>query len=89
MASGLCVLVSDGGANTELIKDNYNGLVFQYGKLETLARCIEKIFLDRKLQHKLRVNAKMSAEQYSSDKCIRQLYCLYNSVLEIKRKRNE
>ena len=41
MLSGLCAIVSDTGANTEIIDDNFSGLIYRYNDNRGLADIIE------------------------------------------------
>lgn len=41
MMAGICTIASDTGANTELIKDGFNGIIFKYPDINDLAQKIE------------------------------------------------
>lgn len=49
MHAGLGVIVSDTGANKELIDNEKNGLIYKYGDVDDLAKCIERFYWDRRL----------------------------------------
>ena len=88
MASRLCVLVSNCGANTELIHDQQNGLVFEYGCPKSLADCIEELYLDPEKRNRLMRNAYNSSLKYSISECVDGIYQVYER-LNSKRKRKD
>ena len=49
MAAELCVIASDTGANTELIENEKNGLIYNYNNDKELAEKIKKIYNNKKL----------------------------------------
>lgn len=59
-ASGNCVIGSDVGGLPELIDENINGLIFENGNKNQLAKKIEKLF-DKDIVNKLGENAKNKA----------------------------
>ena len=47
MAAGLCVIASNSGANLEIIKSGYNGILFDRENVSDLAEKIKYIYLNR------------------------------------------
>lgn len=85
MASGLCVIASDTGANTEIIKHKENGLIYQYGNANALAKCMEAMIKNKNRMKTIRMNAFGSVrDRYTMDRCADEVYQLYQNVLEKK-----
>lgn len=80
MASGLCVLATSSGANTELIQDNKNGLLIEYGNPASIAEKLKEIYFDKEERQKLGKAAQESARQFSIDACAEKIYDTYSSV---------
>ena len=89
MASRLCVLVSNCGANTELIHDQQNGLVFEYGCPKSLADCIEELYLDPEKRNRLMRNAYNSSLKYSISECVDGIYQVYERLNSNRKRKNE
>ena len=89
MASRLCVLVSNCGANTELIHDQQNGLVFEYGCPKSLADCIEELYLDPEKRNRLMRNAYNSSLKYSISECVDGIYQVYERLNSKRKRKNE
>lgn len=89
MASRLCVLVSNCGANTELIHDQQNGLVFEYGCPKSLADCIEELYLDPEKRNRLMRNACNSSLKYSISECVDGIYQVYERLNSKRKRKNE
>lgn len=89
MASRLCVLVSNCGANTELIHDQQNGLVFEYGCPKSLANCIEELYLDPEKRNRLMRNAYNSSLKYSISECVDGIYKVYERLNSKRKRKNE
>jgi len=68
MGASLPVVASNICANSALIADGYNGLLFEQGVPEHLAQCLERIILDRNLQFYLGNNAYNFIKTYSWDR---------------------
>ena len=89
MASRLCVLVSNCGANTDLIHDQQNGLVFEYGCPKSLANCIEELYLDPEKRNRLMRNAYNSSLKYSISECVDGIYQVYERLNSKRKRKNE
>ena len=89
MASRLCVLVSNCGANTELIHDQQNGLVFEYGCPKSLADCIEELYLDPEKRNRLMRNSYNSSLKYSISECVDGIYQVYERLNSKRKRKNE
>lgn len=83
MKMGVVVIASDTGANTELISDNFNGILYQYGNVEDLAK---KIVLtkDSKLRERLSKQAnKWANETFNLEKYAYKLDTEIKRVLQL------
>lgn len=85
MLSGLLVIASDTGANTELIEDGKNGLIYPYKDIDGLAARL-KLALDApELIDKLGKEAHVDATlKYSNARYVQEVYDLYREVLKEK-----
>lgn len=63
MLSGLPVIVSDTGANIEIIRNNYNGLVYKYGDCNDLKSKICSLVNDKNKSEKLAIQAMNDANE--------------------------
>jgi glycosyltransferase involved in cell wall biosynthesis len=80
MASGLCVIASDGGAPPELLRES--GILFRTGDHFSLAREILSIISDDTLMRELGVAARERAEKvFTWEKCARAYVQIYDETL--------
>lgn len=86
MAAGICPIVSDTGANTELITNNYNGLVYKFGDINDLSKCIEKLYLNRNILASIIMNAISSSKNYDINKCTNEIY---ETLIKVIKKKTE
>ncbi|MDH7556050.1 MAG: glycosyltransferase family 4 protein [Candidatus Methanosuratincola sp.] len=82
MSLGIPVIVSNTGGLDEIITEGKDGLKFQSGSPEGLARAITKILEDEGLMARLVENAKSRAKEFSWDTTADQTLDLYKKVLE-------
>lgn len=82
MSLGVPVIVSNTGGLDEIITDEKDGLKFQSGSAEDLARVITKILEDEGLSARLVENAKSRAKEFSWSTTADQTLDLYKKVLE-------
>lgn len=71
--SGLPVLASDWKYNTEIIKEEYNGLLFKTKNIDDLVAKLKLISLNKSIISKMRLNCLKEAKKYHTDmilKCI-------------------
>lgn len=83
MMAGLCVLVSDRGANTEIIRNQENGLVFRYDSVDSLSESLCYLYdhLDERIQ--LSCAAKEEAlSKYTSDIMCENVCSIYKQLLD-------
>lgn len=77
------VIGSNTTATAELIIDNFNGYLFEYGDTESLANCIEKFILNPKLLEIIGRNGYIYAkEKFTKEVMINNIEKLYNSIME-------
>jgi glycosyltransferase involved in cell wall biosynthesis len=58
MALGIPVIVSNGGALPEIVRDNQNGLVVPYGKTDRLAVAMARLIKNTYLREQFSTNAR-------------------------------
>lgn len=86
MSLGQIVFVSDSGANSELVKDGYNGFVYPLHNCDALAEIInDKLHLDKKTLTEISQHAVLDCkENYSISITAKNIYSAYKSVLNNK-----
>lgn len=80
MAAGLCTIVSDTGANTEIIDDNINGLVYHYNDCNDLKEKILLIINNESLSKKIVNNAKIKIKKYSKEENVKKIERIYREI---------
>ena len=84
MMNDLCPIVSNGGANEEIIQDGINGLVYKYGEIDNLEEILERSVDDINSTFDLGKAAKRNAiENYSMEKHANKIVGLYDEVRTI------
>ena len=81
------VIASDVGALNELIKNDENGLLFEFANEKDLAEKIEWMEKDKDLRGRLIENGLYSVKSYSLEEYIRSLGKIYGVVQYGKAKR--
>lgn len=75
MASGRAITASDLGQIKEVIRDGYNGMLFESGNIDSLVSLLRTLAGDRELRGKLAINArKESIEKYSWENNIKRIF---------------
>lgn len=83
MASGLCVIASNTGANCELILDKKTGILYKYGDIIDLANKITYIVKNKEECLKIGEYARENAiANFSKEKNASQIYSIIKDVLE-------
>lgn len=77
MLHGVAVIGSDRGCNPELITNEKTGLIYQYGNIDDLARCIKRIYLDIELRLSVIENAKKFASSFTIERTANELYSVF------------
>lgn len=87
MASKLCVIASNAGANTELIKDGVNGLIFKLDDANDLAEKLFMIMDNRQYIEKLSECAYATAfSEFTTEKNAKNVYDLYCQIKRSSKK---
>ena len=81
MASGILVIASNSGANSELIKDNINGFLFESGSVDSLSRVIEHVIsLSPRTISAVKREALIMSGKYTSGKAAEQVHQIITSL---------
>ncbi len=82
MAAGLCVLAADTGANTEIIEDRINGIIFKYANaVEELSNIIGGLSKREDIMIKFGERARKDViEKYTLETMCNQIYQLYKKI---------
>lgn len=87
MQSGLVVIGANTGATPEIIRDKYTGLIYEQGNAKSLANCIEKVYLDRKLGDLLAKNGfEYTKTHFTMENNVEEIN---KTLIEAKRSKNE
>ena len=82
MMSMIPVVGANTGGTKELIKDGYNGYLYEQGSHIDLADKIEIFIKDRKKVERLGGNAYRFAKEFTAERNARQIYELYQQILQ-------
>ena len=83
MMAGLCPLVSDTGANCEIVENGKTGIVFRFGQRNDLATKIKEIVINKDEIHRLGENARNYAlNNFSMKKHANEIVALYDVLLK-------
>ena len=81
MASGLCVIASNSGANPEIVHDAENGLLYKFNDYQELADKIRYLAANRDVLFRIRKYAYESvSSRYSMNRCADDVYDLYREI---------
>lgn len=80
MASGRCILAGNIEANTELINDGINGMLFSLEDAGEFMQKLEILFSDSDLRRRLSARAADDAEKFSSGAMAGQVAAIYRNV---------
>ena len=85
MCAGLCVMCADRGANVELVKNNINGIIFQYGNINDIAFQLSELMNNKQKLVQLGYTASEEARtKYSSEIMAENVERVYKSWLRTK-----
>jgi len=78
---GIPVVGSRAGAIPELIRDGYNGLLFEPGDVTQLMACLDKVGRDPELLKQLSINARQSSVSFDMSTHVHKLETIYEELL--------
>lgn len=81
-STGTPVIGSDIGGIPELIEEEYNGLLFEAGNVNSLKEKLVKVINNKELLKKLEVNSYKSLPDNSMDVMVNKIIEQYNKVVE-------
>lgn len=85
MLGGLAVVASNTGANPELIKENFDGIMYSLGDYQQLSEKIEYLYNNReKLKEICKNGQRKAINRFTSDINCKNIYNLYKDVLNGK-----
>jgi len=82
LAAGLPCVVTNAGDNDRLVNDGENGFVIPPGDVVGLAKALETVISDDELCQRMSASAKMTANEFTEEKMIKQLACVYNEYTQ-------
>lgn len=83
MMQNLAVIVTNTGANPEIVNNNVDGLVYELGDSHMLAECMRRLIIDRELLINLAQNGQHKAlNKFQSSQNSDNVYALYTKVVE-------
>ena len=85
MNAGLCVIASNGGANSELIKNNVTGLTYKHGDTRDLANKIKYAIENKEEREKLSRNAmEYASNNFTSEINAKNIFNIYKEIMKEK-----
>ena len=89
LMTGLCVIASNTGANTELIEDGVSGLLYQYGDTSSLANAIKRCVEDAEFRFRLSEQGRLRAGvEFTATKNAMQVYNIYEQCICSRSQKN-
>lgn len=85
--AGVPVIASSIGGIPEVVKDNYNGFLFEPGDVDQLKQVLESIIENPEVLARLGNNAKNYAKQYEMSGYIKKLVLNYEEAIRLNRMR--
>jgi glycosyltransferase involved in cell wall biosynthesis len=83
MASGLAVVVTPTGGTSELIEPEINGVVFDWGDVDTLASHLRRLAQDRALVRRMGHAARQRASEFSWERAARRYVEIFRSLTAV------
>lgn len=83
MAAGLAVVVTPTGGTSELIEPEINGLVFDWGDVETLASHLRRLAQDRSVVRRMGQAARQRASEFSWDRAALRYVEIFRSLTAV------
>ncbi|MCX5696366.1 MAG: glycosyltransferase family 4 protein [Candidatus Omnitrophica bacterium] len=80
-SAGLPVISSDIGGMRELVKDGFNGFLFEPGNIEQLKESLLRIIADEQVLKKLSDNAYASRKEYEFSECVDKFIEIYKEAI--------
>lgn len=81
MGHGITPIASNTGANTEIINNGVNGIIYELGNYKQLSESINRLYNDSELRKEISNNARKHViENFSIDRLIEQINTLYNEL---------
>lgn len=81
MAAGLCTIVSDTGANVEIIDDYNDGLIYHFNDISDLKSKLTLIIKNQDLAKKIVSNAQQKVNKYSIIENVLKMEIIYKEIL--------
>lgn len=82
MSEKACVVCSNVGGLKEIVKSDYNGMLFENGNYTQLAGILMELMNNKELRFRLAENGFKEANNYSWQKTSEKIYSYYNELLE-------
>ncbi len=80
MSTGLPIVATNVGGNTEIVEDGYNGFLVPPKNPKALSKAVEKLYLNRDLHKQMAINARKKAiDHFSLEKWIDSYESLYST----------
>lgn len=82
MMNGMIPIVSDSGANKEIIADGENGFIFKLNDVEDLAKCIHNVIINYDTYSYVIEKALQTSNLYTVSSNANHIISLYNKILK-------
>lgn len=81
MAAGLCTIVSDTGANKEIINDKIDGLIYRYNDYNDLKEKILQVVNNPLFANKIVQNAQIKIKNFSKEENVNNIQKTYKEII--------
>lgn len=86
MRSGLAIIGSNTGGTLEIIKDGYNGILYEQGSFDDLADKIELLYNDRKYLAKIACEGyNFSQVNFTPDENVKKIYEVFKKLIDVSK----
>ena len=83
MFSNLPLIVSNSGANTELVSDGLNGYVYKYGDYYDLSNKIEELYINSDIRIRMgKTGFEIAKHNFTQEINSRRIYMLYKEIID-------
>ena len=85
LASGIPIVATDAGSNSEIVENNVSGLIVPIKDPETLAKSLYNLIIDDQMRKKFSKEATIKAQQFTIEECAKKHIEMYKEVLSYRK----
>ncbi len=81
MLAGLCPVVSNTGANKELVINNHTGVLYKYGDIDSLADALENVIINKSFREECGKSAlNRAGKEFTMARCAQEISNIYMEI---------